>query len=774
MTARLQLELPRRRLGGFALLAVLAAALTGCGGGGGDGQSPASPVAPPPPPPPVFSLAVDTSPEPAVGILGHPSDFVARASLTFRFTVDRTGQGDRDWRIPDVSLCEALVVGEDPQCVTVTATPPSGAVGENAPVTVALEMVCDRALTWRAPVEILLGEDDARATATWDVECEIPAFDGELIGVEIYQGPFIRAWSHETGEWTWRTPPRIPWYWPNGRTARGIPLFDKLALTAPMVEVAGRTTLVVARVEHGYPDSYGGLSLSVEGADGSTAVETIARASDRAVVLAPGEAPPEHVDVRPPGIPDRLPDNPRYESEFRLEVAGSEPAEELTGQPFRKGAWRPGSTLVLTLDPAGVSERVTFPIDAEHEIEPSVSGEWPWEDITAFPPWPDGVRFPKLRSPFELDAPERLVIVPIEASWEGDVWLPAPDMTAPSAIQHAISYLLALLPFGDHQVVVVSEALHVEVDPDPHTAIQASLPVFNALDHFKTVHFDPHDFVMGLDIGAPWLNAGWLGTVSTTDVPPRRVWPAAINPVATAVTQDPSVVAHEVGHNLSLEHPPACADNTITPHWPDGIAYWDDAPGPVRQWWMGDWVGAGDGSFNTPRTSEADSRLETGVDVMGYCRGAKDAISDWHFQTANLFRMAAEGWLDLPAEAAALRVGGAQSFGPSAQSTGTEAVLVVDGPSVVVTGSVDETGGWSVSFAELSERAPTRSAGSHRLAVFGPDGSQTGEAFFDPAPLSHGGALVWSLRVGFSGEPPVRLTVTSPDGTTALDWAVSL
>ena len=291
MTARLQLELPRRRLGGFALLAVLAAALTGCGGGGGDGQSPASSVAPPPPPPPVFSLAVDTAPEPAVGVVGHPSDPVARASLTFRFTVDQTDQGDRDWRIPDVSLCEVLEVGEDPQCVTVTATPSSGTVGENAPVTVALEMACSRALTWQAPVEILLGEDDARATATWGVECEIPAFDGELIGVEIYQGPFIRAWSHETGEWTWRTPPRIPWYWPNGRTARGIPLFDKLALTAPMVEVAGRTTLVVARVEHGYPDSYGGLSLSVEGADGSTAVETIARASRPGGCARSGRSP---------------------------------------------------------------------------------------------------------------------------------------------------------------------------------------------------------------------------------------------------------------------------------------------------------------------------------------------------------------------------------------------------------------------------------------------------------------------------------------------------
>ena len=169
MTARLQLELPRQRLGGSALLAALAAALTGCGGGGGDGQSPASPVAPPPPPPPVFSLAVDTSPEPAVGVVGHPSDPVARASLTFRFTVDRTGQGDRDWRIPDVSLCEVLEVGEDPQCVTVTATPSSGTVGENAPVTVALEMACDRALTWQAPVEILLGEDDARG---WNAQCE--------------------------------------------------------------------------------------------------------------------------------------------------------------------------------------------------------------------------------------------------------------------------------------------------------------------------------------------------------------------------------------------------------------------------------------------------------------------------------------------------------------------------------------------------------------------------------------------------------------------------
>ena len=203
--------MPLRQLEGTALLAVLVAvALTGCGGGGGGGQTPTTPVTPPPPPPPpVFSLAVDTAPEPAVGIVGHPSDSVARASLVFRYTVDQTGQDDRAWSIPDVSLCEESESGES-HCFTVTAEPATGTVAENTPVTVALELTCDRAVTWQAPVEILLGEDNARATVTWDVSCEVP--QSELIGVEIYQGPFVRAWSGETGEWTWHTPPRIPWY----------------------------------------------------------------------------------------------------------------------------------------------------------------------------------------------------------------------------------------------------------------------------------------------------------------------------------------------------------------------------------------------------------------------------------------------------------------------------------------------------------------------------------------------------------------------------------
>ena len=82
-----------RGLGGSALLMALATAPMGCGGGGGgDGQSRATPAAPqPPPPPPVSLLAIDTAPEPAVCIVGHPTVWAARASLTFRFTVDRVG-----------------------------------------------------------------------------------------------------------------------------------------------------------------------------------------------------------------------------------------------------------------------------------------------------------------------------------------------------------------------------------------------------------------------------------------------------------------------------------------------------------------------------------------------------------------------------------------------------------------------------------------------------------------------------------------------------------
>ena len=759
-----------RLFGGSALLASLAAALTACGGGGGgggSGQTPTTPVAPPPPPPPpppVFSLVVDAAPEPVVGIVGESP---ARASLAFRYTVDQTGQDDRMWSIPDVSLCEASESGGE-QCSTVTAAPASGTVAADTPVTVALSLTCERALTWAAPVEIVLGDDDARATVAWEVECEIPPFDGELIGVEIYQGVFTRAWSRETGEWTWRVPPRISW----DMRPPGESLPAGYALTAPMVEVAGRPTLIVARVEHGYPDSYGGLALSVENADGSTAYEAVAGEADRAVVLAPGDAPAEHIDVRPPGVPERQPDNARYESEFRLEVPGSVPPEDLTGQPLHPGAWRPGRTLVLTLDPDGEAVRTSFAIDAEHEVSPYVS------DV--FPSWSDShrERFPKIRSPFEPDEPERLVLVRIEAESEGSVWLPAPPAITPSAARQVLSGLLALMPVGDYSVEIVPEPLRVEAArSDPAFGGGELWNVLTALSHFKSAHHNPHDFVLGLyaagedDYGGVAFRTAPARDHETVS---RSAWPANLNSVSVSPIQRPQTVAHEVGHNLSLGHAPGCDPIVPDPSWPDGIAYWNGSPGPVRFWWrIGEWV-ANFGEFNTPRTSEADSGTDTGIDVMGRCAG-NPAISDWYYHRASLFRMSAEGWLDWPADeaAAALQVGGAQSVAPTARPAGAEASLTAAGPSVVVTGAVDADGGWSVSHTDHSERPPTRSAGSYRLAAFGPDGALVGEVSFEPAPVSHSDSRVWSVRVAYGGETPVRLAVVGPDGSTVLDWAES-
>ena len=111
---------------------------------------------------------------------------------------------------------------------------------------------------------------------------------------------------------------------------------------------------------------------------------------------------------------------------------------------------------------------------------------------------------------------------------------------------------------------------------------------------------------------------------------------------------------------------------------------------------------------------------------------------------------------------------------PAARSAGAGTVLVEAGPSVVVTGAVDADGGWSMSHTDHSERPPTQGAGFYRLAAFGPDGAQVGEVSFEPAPVSHSDVLLWSVRVGYDGETPVRLAITAPDGDVVLDLAVSL
>lgn len=196
------------------------------------------------------------------------------------------------------------------------------------------------------------------------------------------------------------------------------------------------------------------------------------------------------------------------------------------------------------------------------------------------------------------------------------------------------------------------------------------------------------------------------------------------------------VIPHEFGHNFELRHPPGCFAAGPDENYP----YPEGRLGPIPGW-QPNW------------RLFVSGENEVYADVMSYC-GDFHHITDYHY------RLAAEYWLSIKAAAnsgaATLPAGqtGEESSSGSAQFLTQAASSAGDTGSVALSGRITAAGVWSLSQAQLSERAPRSPPedGEYTLILFDSAGIQLYSEPLTAMALSEGDDSFWAART----PPPLR------------------
>ena len=244
-----------------------------------------------------------------------------------------------------------------------------------------------------------------------------------------------------------------------------------------------------------------------------------------------------------------------------------------------------------------------------------------------------------------------------------------------------------------------------------------------------------------------------------------RFTPVAISSLShnESATSGSRIIAHEIGHNLSLYHAPCNVvdPSTIDPDWPrTGAA-------------NGTYDNAGIGPDRGYRFSEMEfvaAGTEDAHDFMSYCLpGFVSAYSyDKLYTFLRLFDQHFDGedslsWMS--SESPVLASAAASGAGPD-----------IERASLAISGSVSEYGAWSIFAAEETPKPPwPGGGGNYTLMLLDGGGTPLAEISFDPVPLSHGNRQTWSVRIAMpQTAQPTRVRVTDDQGQAVLDAALEL
>lgn len=281
---------------------------------------------------------------------------------------------------------------------------------------------------------------------------------------------------------------------------------------------------------------------------------------------------------------------------------------------------------------------------------------------------------------------------------------------------------------------------------------------FELLDEIRALwnaEADANEYYHGV-FRSPWLGAG--GSAGRSGgVASQAGW------VGVSEISPHFVIPHELGHNLSLQHPAGCGAGNVDEDFP----YAGGGLGPRPGW-----------EVNWRRFVSEDD--EGYLDLMSYCRESS-FISDYHYRKATDYRLR---------RASATRSSMAQSLAQTGGLSPNGAGVSGGAPPVVVSqanadpargglalsGRIDRFGAWRLTHAQLTERGPRPPGldGTFTIILLDVNGTELYREPLTPISLSDGGEAGWASRMPVPPRPARQVVVLDPQGETVLQDTLPL
>ena len=367
------------------------------------------------------------------------------------------------------------------------------------------------------------------------------------------------------------------------------------------------------------------------------------------------------------------------------------------------GFWETAYTLELPGDLFRPGNSVSYEIDPQNQLD-----ETDEEDNLK------AVQFSSLGSSFVNVPRFKIIFIPI---------LVGESEAVIETLDPYIKHIYDFFPIADDYDARIGDTLTYEGEAwDRRAAVSQLFHHWNTYAQADEYYLGVFKWMEG-PCGRAWLgsNVAVAGTL--------------IDPITFSGCRD-NIYSHEVGHNFGLEHPAraGCDEDGLLDY---SFPYEFAGIGPRRGWFFSQ------GTFVNPDDAY--------FDTMSYCEPS--FISDYNYQKAMEFRGRMIGASGPPGEQ------------PVAQQSAEDSIVRrTDEPSLVLTGSVDAQGTWSldiVSTSESAPRSPTRE-GLFTLSLLDQSGVELYREQVDMYEGSEGMEAVWGVRVPMP-ERPIRVLVIEDD-----------
>lgn len=707
-------------------LSCLSAILTACGGGGG-GTTPPPPPPPPPPPNITYSIAIASGPSEVTASVGESTE----TSLTWSFTASASDAPSTSYSVTSATSGVQITGG-------------SGSVVPGTSINTRLAFTCSTAGTIQA--EITLSVGSTSENTTWSIACTEEQITFEpLVEVRIEQGDAALA----TLNWRFET---------TGDTTRSfdyelISESDRLQLTnesgssLPDIEIESRLRYACSEVGIFL------VALRIQVGSATQRVEwsvTCTIEDIPAITMQFHQGPLiEHVEFT------------LVDDQWQMEVI---PLFYTGVRPLRLGSNR--QAFVTISFETEVESDLDIALESSNTAE-DIDIEW----ISASNSVPNlsGTRTNYIRRiVFDVTANDLSTLGTLHIRIDPEDMIPQRN-EAINEIAFDIAHLeiielphlrLTLFPIrsNDGEPDLSDSSFYVDVLYELLPIGTYSVNVGETIDLRSE---GPFDAEAALDaIFDRWIESGdrdeFFHGIFT---PPAAVETCGLAHVAgnSGATGESSTrcsentFAHEMGHNLSLNHAPACGAENANPD-PD-FPYTDGSIGTESGWLMRKRRPIGQTGITTSKI----------YDTMSYC--LETFTSQYSYGKANDYFVRR------------FRTTVAASEPPSPHVTGFE---LIEGRSLALLGSYSTAAGWQLEKATYVEKAPLSrvfdDSEFELQLIHTASGTRLHRENFQLMVVAHGNPdkKVWGLRIPAFAASGIHVAIVDREGRVVLEREIEV